>query len=186
MLVTSTGLSGAELGALFGANQTGWRTGGWAPKETVLLHTTSHLGLKVSRKTDDRWICAKRNIEAAEGAVFIGDKTTTHGQLVFRECERLKKPILRLRYSHRHMSAKKLVWQARIWAAWIVKEDIDHMYVTGGEGAFFEGYVGRLIITTAHEVRHPGVLKNALRSGSVNDVPLSKRQRRARSAGSRW
>lgn len=169
--ILSCAVEGAERGALWGANNAGFRTGGWVPRGVAKLAWNeepdedgdppwvSLLRLSLS-KYRDHWICAKRNINAADGVLLIGSRRTENARLTIRQCRKMGKPLLKLRYS-REWIPDNTLRDAKLLAAWIWKNDIDLLYVTGDEendNPGVAGHTNMLMLTVEYELRNPGSL----------------------------
>jgi hypothetical protein len=170
--ILSSAVEGAERGALFGANNAGFRTGGWVPRGVAQIAWNEEpdedgdppwvglLGLSVS-KYRDHWICAKRNIDNADGVLLIGSRNTQNAELAIRRCQKTDKPLLKLRYHWKQSTPNGMLRDARLLAAWIWRHEIRKLCVTGDknqDSPGVAGYTERLMLTTAYELNNPGSL----------------------------
>lgn len=165
-MVISGGQTGADQGALQGANKVLVETGGWAPKgyktDTGPNPKLGSLyGLEETKSTGYP-VRTKRNVRDSDGTLWIGEPTSPGGKLTLRTCTDLERPKKIIRFSR---SDKALFRDRRDMAkevaAWIRKNRIKVLNVAGNRESSNYGitqFTEDLIILTIRELRNPGVL----------------------------
>jgi hypothetical protein len=160
VMVVACGASGAELGALLGANQCGLETGGWALPDFDKAQL-----LNMHETPSTHWECTQKCIEIADLVVIVGTLQAPHAQAVVAECGRTRTEYLRLRYNIWKCSANTMLRQARILLAAIYQYNAEILYVTGcSEQQRFgiEGYTQSLIVAVKQELFRPGSLPKSV------------------------
>ena len=158
-IIISSAVDGVELGALYGANQLGLETGGTAPATTINHHRFFRL---LPSKSHYWWLCTVKNVQAANGVVWISKQWTVRAEAVRIISVQRRKPLLILHYDHMTTTGETMLRQAKALARFL---QLPVCYITGNKQSANspqEGYAQWLVMTAAQELRHPGCLPDAM------------------------
>ena len=131
--VWSGGQDGADLGALFAAHSLGVPTAGYAPKGWLTEHgpdpTLARFRL---RECPEPGYPARtrRNVEATDGTLLIGDRSSTGSALTYDHCRRIGRPCLPVGWTPERgpVPSPAAIEAVR---AWIVARNIKRLNVAG-------------------------------------------------------